>query len=32
MAEYKIVNEGEKEIVKEKIKEVLKKVEEKWMK
>jgi dephospho-CoA kinase len=32
MAEYKIVNEGRKEIVEEKIKEVLKKVEEKWMK
>jgi dephospho-CoA kinase len=32
MAEYKIVNEGEKAVVKEKIKEILKKVEEKWMK
>jgi dephospho-CoA kinase len=32
MAEYKIVNEGEKAIVKEKVKEILKKVEEKWMK
>jgi len=32
MAEYKIVNEGEKVVVKEKVKEILKKVEEKWMK
>jgi dephospho-CoA kinase len=32
MAEYKIVNEGEKAVVKEKVKEILKKVEEKWMK
>ena len=32
MAEYKIVNEGEKAVTKEKIKEILKKVEEKWMK
>jgi uncharacterized protein YlzI (FlbEa/FlbD family) len=32
MAEYKIVNEGEKPVVKEKVKEILKKIEEKWMK
>jgi dephospho-CoA kinase len=32
MAEYKIVNEGEKAVIKEKVKEILKKVEEKWMK
>jgi len=32
MAEYKIVNEGEKAAAKEKIKEILKKVEKKWMK
>jgi dephospho-CoA kinase len=32
MAEYKIVNEGEKATVKEKVQEILKKVEEKWMK
>ncbi len=32
MAEYKIVNEEEKAAAKEKIKEILKKVEEKWMK
>jgi len=32
MAEYKIVNEGEKATVKEKAREILKKVEEKWMK
>jgi dephospho-CoA kinase len=32
MAEYKIVNEGEKAAAEEKIKETLKKVEEKWMK
>lgn len=32
MAEYKIINEQEKSIVKDKIRQVLKKVEEKWMK
>jgi dephospho-CoA kinase len=32
MAEYLIVNEEEREVVKEKIKKVLRKVEEKWMK
>lgn len=32
MAEYNIVNEGEKAVVKGKVKEILKKVEEKWMK
>jgi dephospho-CoA kinase len=32
MAEYKIVNEGEKTAAKEKAKEILRKVEEKWMK
>jgi dephospho-CoA kinase len=32
MAEYKIVNEGQKAIVKEKIKQILREVEEKWMK
>ena len=32
MAEYLIVNEEEREVVKEKIRKVLRKVEEKWMK
>jgi len=32
MAEYLIVNEEEREVVKEKIKKVLREVEEKWMK
>ena len=32
MAEYLIVNEEEREVLKEKIKKVLRKVEEKWMK
>ena len=32
MAEYKIVNEQEKAAVREKVEEILKKVEEKWMK
>lgn len=32
MAEYKIVNEGEKVATKERVKEILKRVEEKWMK
>ncbi len=32
MAEYLIVNEEEREVLKEKTKKVLRKVEEKWMK
>jgi hypothetical protein len=32
MAEYLIVNEEEREVVKEKIRKVLRRVEEKWMK
>lgn len=32
MAEYKMINEEEKAIVKEKVRQVLKKVEEKWTK
>jgi dephospho-CoA kinase len=32
MAEYLMVNEEEREVVKEKIKKVLREVEEKWMK
>jgi dephospho-CoA kinase len=32
MGEYRIVNEGEKAVVKEKVREILRKVEEKWTK